>query len=191
MEKSIVAVEAELSAAANVSAKPKEPRKTFLKRLNKAVNSKADADDSFWGSLSEEAQLWVNAGNDAVGLGGDIPDFEEPATVSQPDTVKTDSAPPQKNKNKVAPPAKNKKEAAAVEKTAPTNKVATKATKAARVGKFETIMRTALKHPKKSGADLVALLPDIAPASVVSVHGDLRRTVRLLHTMGLMEKNPF
>lgn len=185
-------IEVELVEATALKEKPKERRDSFLKRLNKAVNDKADADELFWDSLSVGAQQWVNKNNEILAAGkDDLKDF--PGSVNVESAL---SSAPKPGKTGIRT---DKKVAVPEVQTAPDPKPPVKPKEAGKpkvdkkrpIGKFETIMRLALLHPKRTGPELAGMLPDISAASVISVHGDLRRTFRMLHDMGLVADNPF
>lgn len=183
-------VEQELIESTGIKLKPNEKRHAFLKRLNAAVNNAYDADPNHvaWENLSQAAQQWVNDGNATK---GDIPDFDSEETPE--DELETQ----QEESEETMPITKPTKKSAATKKAPAATKPAAAKAAAPKVngekkpGKFDTIIRTALKHPKKSGEELADMLPDFSRASVVTVRSDLKRTLRVLTDVGLVKDNPF
>lgn len=184
-------VEQELIESTGIKLKPNEKRQAFLKRLNAAVNNAYDADPDHvaWENLSQAAQQWVNDGNATK---GDIPDLDSDEETSE-DELETQ----QEESEETMPITKPTKKSAATKKAPAATKPAAAKAAAPKVngekkpGKFDTIIRTALKHPKKSGEELADMLPDFSRASVVTVRSDLKRTLRVLTDVGLVKDNPF
>lgn len=74
-------LEAELRKATAIKLKDKEPRAKFLGRLVRAVERLSNDE---WGSLSDEAQDWANAGSDAIKAKAPVADFApEPAEAEE------------------------------------------------------------------------------------------------------------
>lgn len=181
-------VEQELLESTGIKPKTGEKRQAFLKRLNAAVNNAYDADPKHvaWENLSQDAQQWVNNGNEAK---GDIPDFA--GAEEQPDTeaANTEGTKMAAKSKKTAEKKTTAAKPAATD--AKPEKKASATNGAKKPGKFETIIRTALKHPKKTGEELADMLPDFSRSSVVTVRSDLKRTTRVLADVGLLKENPF
>lgn len=185
-------VEQELIESTGIKFKPNEKRPAFLKRLNAAVNNAYDADPDHvaWENLSQAAQQWVNDGNATK---GDIPDFDsdEETPEDESETQQEESEETMATKPAKKPAATVAKKAPAATKPAAAKAATPKANGEKKPGKFDTIIRTALKHPKKSGEELADMLPDFSRASVVTVRSDLKRTLRVLTDVGLVKDNPF
>lgn len=103
-------VAAELKEVTGVEQKPGEAQDAFLVRLAKKAN---DLQDDEWQALSHDAQVWVNAGLDAVEA-KKVPPVPAGMEAAQGDAP----APKKGKKGDKAEPVKGKKEAKAEPKKA-------------------------------------------------------------------------
>ena len=68
------AIELELQKATKTNPRKKEPRQKYLARLIEAVQ---ELKDNEWEELSNEAQVWVNEGAEAIKKNADDPEIED------------------------------------------------------------------------------------------------------------------